>query len=85
MNNESALSRLCFHGKRLETEAKVSQATVRYVLNNDPHQTIPEETRVKVLEAGTNWAINPSSICAVCARMWCGRYAVNEVGHSHGS
>ena len=32
-------------------EAGVSQATVSYVLNNDPRQTIPEDTRAKVLEA----------------------------------
>lgn len=32
-------------------EAGVSQATVSYVLNNDPRQSIPEETRTRVLEA----------------------------------
>jgi len=45
MNNEAALSRLCFHGERLQAETGVSQATVSYVLNNHPRQTIPEETR----------------------------------------
>ena len=32
-------------------EAGVSQATVSYVLNNDPRQSITEETRARVLEA----------------------------------
>ena len=32
-------------------EAGVSQATVSFVLNNDPRQTIPEETRARVMEA----------------------------------
>ena len=54
MNNEAALSRLCFHGERLQAETGVSQATVSNVLNNDPRQTIPEETRVKILEATHN-------------------------------
>ena len=32
-------------------EAGVCQATVSYVLNNDPRQTIPEETRAKVMSS----------------------------------
>ncbi len=51
MNSECTLSRQCFHGQRLELEAEVVQATVHCVLDNDPRQTIPEEIRVKVLEA----------------------------------
>ncbi len=40
-------------------EAGVSQATVSYVLNNDPRQTIPEETRAKVLEAAQKLDYQP--------------------------
>jgi DNA-binding LacI/PurR family transcriptional regulator len=37
--------------KDVALKAGVSQATVSYVLNNDPRQSIPEETRIKVLDA----------------------------------
>lgn len=37
--------------KDVALKAGVSQATVSYVLNNDPRQTIPEDTRAKVIEA----------------------------------
>ena len=40
-------------------EAGVSQATVSYVLNNDPRQTIPEETRVRVKEAALKLGYQP--------------------------
>ncbi len=40
-------------------EAGVSQATVSYVLNNDPRQTIPEDTRAKVLEAARKLDYQP--------------------------
>jgi DNA-binding LacI/PurR family transcriptional regulator len=62
MNNEAALRRLCFHGERLQAETGVSQATVSYVLNNDPRQTIPEETRVKILEAAHKLGYQPYAL-----------------------
>ena len=37
--------------KDVALKAGVSQATVSYILNNDPRQSIPEETRAKVLDA----------------------------------
>jgi DNA-binding LacI/PurR family transcriptional regulator len=37
--------------KDVALKAGVSQATVSYVLNNDPRQSIPEETRIKVMDA----------------------------------
>lgn len=40
-------------------EAGVSQATVSYVLNNDPRQSIPEETRARVLEAARKLDYQP--------------------------
>jgi DNA-binding LacI/PurR family transcriptional regulator len=40
-------------------EAGVSQATVSYVLNNDPRQSIPEETRAKVMEAARKLGYQP--------------------------
>ena len=40
-------------------EAGVSQATVSYVLNNDPRQSIPEETRAKVLRAVQKLSYEP--------------------------
>lgn len=40
-------------------EAGVSQATVSYVLNNDPRQTIPEETRERVLAAANKLGYQP--------------------------
>jgi DNA-binding LacI/PurR family transcriptional regulator len=40
-------------------EAGVSQATVSYVLNNDPRQSIPEETRVRVVEAAKRLGYQP--------------------------
>ena len=42
-------------------EAGVSQATVSYVLNNDPRQTIPDETRAKVMEAARKLDYQPSA------------------------
>jgi DNA-binding LacI/PurR family transcriptional regulator len=40
-------------------EAGVSQSTVSFVLNNDPHQTIPEETRARVMEAAQKLDYQP--------------------------
>jgi DNA-binding LacI/PurR family transcriptional regulator len=42
-------------------EARVSRATVSYVLNNTPHQTIPPETRRRVLEAAARLDYAPSA------------------------
>jgi DNA-binding LacI/PurR family transcriptional regulator len=41
--------------------AGVSRATVSYVLNNTPHQTIPPETRRRVLDAATRLDYAPSA------------------------
>ncbi len=40
-------------------EAGVSQSTVSFVLNNDPRQTIPEETRARVIEAARKLEYQP--------------------------
>ena len=40
-------------------EAGVSQSTVSFVLNNTPGQTIPEETRRRVLEAAKKLDYRP--------------------------
>ncbi len=40
-------------------EAGVSQATVSYVLNNDPRQSIPDETRARVIEAAQRLDYQP--------------------------
>jgi len=42
-------------------EASVSRATVSYVLNNTPHQTIPAETRRRVLDAAARLDYAPSA------------------------
>jgi len=42
-------------------EAGVSRATVSYVLNNTPHQTIPAETRRRVLDAAARLDYAPSA------------------------
>jgi DNA-binding LacI/PurR family transcriptional regulator len=42
-------------------EAGVSRATVSYVLNNTPHQTIPPETRRRVLDAAARLDYAPSA------------------------
>jgi DNA-binding LacI/PurR family transcriptional regulator len=42
-------------------EAGLSRATVSYVLNNTPHQTIPEETRRRVLAAAARLEYAPSA------------------------
>jgi DNA-binding LacI/PurR family transcriptional regulator len=41
--------------------AGVSQATVSYVLNNTPHQVIPEPTRERVLAAAVELGYTPSA------------------------
>ncbi|MEW9699400.1 LacI family DNA-binding transcriptional regulator [Paenibacillus sp. SI8] len=40
--------------KDIAKEANVSVATVSYVLNNNPNQTIPSETRCRILEIAEN-------------------------------
>lgn len=40
-------------------EAGVSQATVSYVLNKDPRQSIPEETRTRIMEAARKLGYQP--------------------------
>src|SRR4051812_43365688 len=42
-------------------EAGVSRATVSYVLNDTPHQKIPEATRRRVLEAAARLGYAPSA------------------------
>ncbi|MEV4033657.1 LacI family DNA-binding transcriptional regulator [Streptomyces umbrinus] len=42
-------------------EAKVSRATVSYVLNDSPHQKIPEVTRQRVREAAARLGYAPSA------------------------
>jgi DNA-binding LacI/PurR family transcriptional regulator len=42
-------------------EAGVSQSTVSFVLNNDLRQSIPEETRAKVIEAARKLDYQPSA------------------------
>lgn len=42
-------------------ESGLSRATVSYVLNNDPRQTIPEETRQRVLKAARKLGYRPSA------------------------
>ena len=42
-------------------ESGLSRATVSYVLNNDPRQTIPEETRQRVLRAARKLGYRPSA------------------------
>lgn len=39
----------------------LSRATVSYVLNNTPHQVIPEHTRARVLEAAAELGYTPSA------------------------
>ncbi|MGO3886063.1 MAG: LacI family DNA-binding transcriptional regulator, partial [Mycetocola sp.] len=41
--------------------ARVSQATVSYVLNNKPNTRIPEETRQRVLDAARSLNYTPSA------------------------
>src|SRR5262245_43354550 len=47
--------------------AQVSRATVSYVLNNTPHQKIPEATRVRVLEAANRLGYLPSAAARALA------------------
>jgi DNA-binding LacI/PurR family transcriptional regulator len=42
-------------------EAGLSRATVSYVLNNTPHQKIPEETRQRVLDTAARLGYSPSA------------------------
>ncbi len=49
-------------------EAGVSRATVSYVLNNTPHQSIPDETRRRVREAATRLHYTPSAAARTLSR-----------------
>ena len=60
-------------------EAGLSRATVSYVLNNTPHQKIPDETRQRVLAAAARLGYAPSAAaralrsgrstwCSACCR-----------------
>ena len=60
-------------GSRITAEdvarkAGVSRATVSYVLNNHPHQTIPEATRQKVLEAAAELDYTPLASARILSR-----------------
>lgn len=46
-------------------EAGVSRATVSYVLNDNPHQTIPEATRRRVRDAATRLGYAPSAAARI--------------------
>ena len=46
-------------------EAGVSRATVSYVLNDTPHQKIPEHTRQRVLQAAARLGYTPSAAARV--------------------
>jgi len=48
--------------------AGVSRATVSYVLNNHPHQTIPEATRQKVLAAAAELEYTPLASARILSR-----------------
>src|SRR5690349_21409138 len=48
-------------GADVAREAGVSRATVSYVLNDTPHQTIPEATRRRVLDAAARLGYAPSA------------------------
>ena len=49
-------------------EAGVSRATVSYVLNDNPHQSIPEETRDRVLRAAERLRYAPSAAARTLSR-----------------
>lgn len=49
-------------------EAGVSRATVSYVLNNTPHQKIPEATRHRVREAAARLGYAPSAAARTLSR-----------------
>jgi DNA-binding LacI/PurR family transcriptional regulator len=49
-------------------EAGVSRATVSYVLNDTPHQTIPEDTRQRVLDAAARLGYMPSAAATALRR-----------------
>ena len=48
--------------------AGVSRATVSYVLNNHPHQTIPETTKQRVLEAAAALEYTPLASARILSR-----------------
>src|SRR5919107_3731640 len=48
-------------GADVARRAGVSRATVSYVLNNTPHQVIPEQTRQRVLAAAAELGYTPSA------------------------
>ncbi|MPY80034.1 MAG: LacI family DNA-binding transcriptional regulator [Actinophytocola sp.] len=49
-------------------EANVSRATVSYVLNDTPHQKIPEPTRQRVLDAARRLGYTPSAAARTLRR-----------------
>jgi DNA-binding LacI/PurR family transcriptional regulator len=49
-------------------EAGVSRATVSYVLNNTPHQTIPDTTRRRVLDTAARLGYAPSAAAKTLRR-----------------
>lgn len=48
-------------GADVARQAGLSRATVSYVLNNTPHQVIPEQTRQRVLAAAAELGYTPSA------------------------
>ena len=61
-------------------EAGVSRATVSYVLNDTPHQTIPEATRQRVLDAAARLGYAPSARGPDAAHRPVGRGALPAAG-----
>ena len=61
-------SRQRITGDDVALEAGVSRATVSYVLNNTPHQTIPETTRPRVLAAAARLGYAPSAAARTLSR-----------------
>jgi DNA-binding LacI/PurR family transcriptional regulator len=61
-------SRQRITGDDVALEAGVSRATVSYVLNNTPHQTIPETTRQRVLAAAARLGYAPSAAARTLSR-----------------
>jgi DNA-binding LacI/PurR family transcriptional regulator len=54
--------------KDVAREAGVSRATVSYILNNTPHQSIPESTRKRVLDAAARLNYTPLASARILRR-----------------